>query len=502
MTLHGAGGGPGASWGTGPAPVPRIVVVGGGISGLAAAHRVLEVSAGRRQVDLILVEARDRLGGVISTERAGGFLIEGGADSFVTEKPWAAALCARLGLADRLVAPAGERRRTFVAARGRLAPLPDGFLLLAPARLGAFWCSPLVSWRGKLRAMMDLVLPPRRSERDESVAALVRRRLGAEVLERLVQPLLSAIYTVDPADVSARAAAPRFVEIERAHGSLIRGLRRGRAADRGRGADSGPRWSLFAAPAGGMADLVSALAQRLPASSVKLRRRATSLARSPGPRPWRVDLADGTALLADAVVLALPGPRAARLLAGVDASLAGALGAVPYHSSAVVTLAYARDAVRHPLDGLGFVVPQAERKAILACSFSSLKYPGRAPEGQVLFRVFVGGAHAAGALEREDGELAALVHAELAGWLGIGSAPGLTRVHRHASAMPQYRVGHADRVAAVRACAALHRGLELCGSAFDGLGIADCIHSGERAAEAALASAAAAGAGEAEAAPG
>jgi oxygen-dependent protoporphyrinogen oxidase len=458
--------------------------VGGGIAGLASAHRLVELtSAGRVQVEVILLEARDRLGGTIATERVDGYLIEGGPDSFLAEKPWALALCDRLALTDRLIPTQEAHRRTFVVHGGRLVPLPDGFLLLAPSRLGPVWRSPLLSWRGKLRVTMDLVLPRGQAAGDESVGAFVVRRLGREVLDRLVQPLVSGIHTADPLAVSLEATLPHFVEMERRYRSIIWALRR-RSAARGRGAvGSGPRWSLFLTLADGMEDLVAALARRLPAQVVKLRQRVTSLTRSSGPRMWRVDVADGTTLLADAVILATPAPRAARLVQELDPDLSRSLEAIPYASSATVTLAYRRADIRHALDGFGFVVPQAEGRAILACTFSSVKYPGRAPEGDVLLRAFLGGDRHPGLLDRDDAVLGAVAEREVSDLLGITAAPGLVRIHRHVTAMPQYLVGHLDRVSAIQARVAQHPGLALAGNAFHGVGIPDCIHSGEEAAE-------------------
>jgi protoporphyrinogen/coproporphyrinogen III oxidase len=467
----------------GRSEVPRIAVVGGGIAGLAAAHRLVELGAARRTpVEPILIEALDRLGGTIATEYADGYLIEGGPDAFLTEKPWAVDLCGRLGLGDRLILTQPGRRRTLVLRGHRLLPLPDGFQLLAPSRLIPLWRSPVLSWRGKLRATTDLLLPRRRSQDDESVGGFVVRRFGREVLERMVQPLVTAIYAADPSAVSLRATMPRFAEMERAEGSVIRALRRSASRREVHNA-SGPRWSLFAAPAGGMQELVVGLAERLPASSVKLRRRVTSLARAVGTRSWRVNLADGATLLVDGVILAVPGPRAARLLSGLDGALSDQLAAIRYHSSAVVTLGYERSAVRHRLDAFGFVVPRVEGRPILACSFSSLKFAGRAPDGSVLLRVFVGGEGAAAVLARDDVDLAGVTQQHLREILGISSPPGVVRVHRHVGAMPQYDVGHLEHVEAIRDRVARHPGLAVCGNALTGVGIPDCIHSGEQAAE-------------------
>lgn len=467
----------------GRSEVPRIAVVGGGITGLAAAHRLVELAASRRMmVEPILVEALDRLGGTISTEYAGGYLIEGGPDSFLTEKPWAVDLCTRLGLAGHLIPTHPRQRRTFVLQRGRLLPLPDGFQLIAPSRLMPLWRSPVLSWRGKLRATSELILPPRPSQEDESVGEFVARRFGKELLDRVVQPLVSGIYAADPSAVSLLATMPRFAEMERVQGSVIRALRRSAHQRELRGG-SGPRWSLFAAPAGGMQELVFAIAQRLPPSSVKLRRRVTSLAHAGGARSWRVNLADGATLLVDGVVLAVPAPRAARLVGGFDPALGDELTAIRYHSSAVVTLGYERASVRHALNGFGFVVPRTERRPILACSFSSLKFPGRAPDGSVLLRVFVGGYWAQDVLAQDDTALAGTTQRQLHDILGLSSPPVLVRVHRHPAAMPQYDVGHADRAEAIRRRVARHPGLAIAGNALSGVGIPDCIHSGEQTVE-------------------
>lgn len=465
----------------------RIAVVGGGIAGLAAAHRLVELSAAKSiPLDLILLEARNRLGGIVLTEHIDGFLIEGGPDSFLTEKPQALALCDRLGIADRLIPTRDTHRRTFVVHRGRLVPLPDGFLLLGPSRLFPVWRSPLLSWRGKVRLMMDLVLPRGPADGDESVGAFVARRFGAEVLDRLVQPLVSGIYTADPASVSLAATMPRFREMERRHRSITWALARSRA-HRGGAAGSGPRWGLFVAPADGMEALIASLARRLPPASVRLRRRVTAVTRSSGPRMWRVDLLDGTTILADGVILATPAHRTAREIAGLDPELGRLLEAIPYASSATVTLAYRRPDIRHALEGFGFVVPQAEGWPILACTFSSVKYPGRAPDDQVLLRAFLGGTAHRALLDRDDGALTAVAEQALGTLLGIQASPRLVRVHRHVAAMPQYLVGHPDRVAAIQARAARHAGLALAGSAYEGVGIPDCVRSGEAAAERVLA---------------
>lgn len=463
-----------------PATPRDIAVVGGGIAGLAAAHRVRERDPACR---VTLLEASDRLGGSIATERVQGFLIEAGADSFLTEKPWAMELARRLGLQDRLIRTRDAERRTFVVRDGKLLPLPEGFLMMAPTQLASFLTTGLFSPLGKLRMALDLVLPRRRATDDESLAGFVRRRLGREALERVAQPLVGGIYTADPARLSLAATMPRFIDMERRHRSVILAMRRqAKAASQN---DSGARWSLFASFVDGMQTLVDALARRLPEGSVRLGAQVTALTRTAEGR-WRLALAGGDAVESDHIVLTPPAFVVAEWLRAHDAVLADALAGIRYASSAIVTLAYAREQIRHPLDGFGFVVPAVEGRSIIAGSFSSVKYAGRAPAGQVLLRVFAGGVLAEHLATLPDAELVATARRELEELLGVQGAPSLVRVGRHRRAMPQYELGHLARVAAIEVAVGRLGGLALAGSAYRGVGVPDCIHSGERAVDALL----------------
>jgi len=459
------------------------VVVGGGITGLAAAHRATELARERGiMLDLTLIESRERLGGSIASERVDGFLVEAGPDSFLSEKPWALALCRRLGVEDRLVRTDDRFRKIFVWHRGRLHPLPDGFQLLAPTALLPFATSSLFSLPGKLRMALDLVLP-RGVADDESLGAFVRRRLGAEALERVAQPLVAGIYTADPDDLSLTATMPRFIELERKERSVILGLRRGlrRAPLPG---TSGARWSLFVTFAGGMEELVTALTGKLPAGAVVLKQRVSALQREGAG--WRVATAEGGRFEADRVILATEAHATARLTRYLDPALATLLEEIPYASAATVSLGYRRADVPHGLDGFGFVVPRTEGKALLAATFSSVKYPGRAPEGHVLIRGFLGGMLNSAILTEDDEALLARARAELREALGIAASPVLTRLHRWPASMPQYRVGHLARVETIERVSGALPGLSLAGAAYRGVGIADCVRSGEAAAEQAL----------------
>ena len=465
----------------------RIAVIGGGISGLAAAHRLVELSRSTgRTIDLRLLEGSRRLGGVIATERSGEFLIECGPDSFLSEKPAALQLCERLGLTDRLVGTREEFRRTYVVHRGRLHALPDGFLLMAPTRLWPLATSGLFSWPGKLRMALDLVLPRGIATPDESLASFVTRRLGREALERVAQPLVGGIYTADPQRLSLAATMPRFLEMERAQRSIIlamwRQRRRAAQAD-----GSGARWSLFLSFDGGLQCLIDRLAAALPEGVVQLGHPVRSLhlaqaaadSTASGAARWHSDAGDSY----DAVIIATPAHAAAALLRDVDAPLAAELGAIDYASSAIVTLAYRREDIPYPLDGFGFVVPHSEGRALLAGTFSSLKYPGRAPRDHVLVRSFLGGALRPELPALDDATLVSHVRRELAELLGIQIAPTLARVARWPASMPQYDVGHLDRVTRIRAHATTLPGLYLAGNAYGGVGIPDCIRSGEVAAQ-------------------
>ncbi|MFQ5876985.1 MAG: protoporphyrinogen oxidase [Acidobacteriota bacterium] len=457
----------------------RVVVVGGGIAGLSCAHRLAgRIDAAGRPIEITLLEAGERTGGVIQTERLDGFLIERGPDCFITEKPSALDLCRRVGLQDQVIGTNPDCRRSFVLRRGRLLRVPEGYQLMAPGRLLPFAASSILSPLGKLRAACDLILPRGPDRADESLASFVRRRFGEQVLERLAQPLVAGIYNADPETLSLRATMPRFLEMERSRRSLILALR---LADRRRGAGggvSGARYSLFATLRDGLQTLTDRLAGRLPAGSIRLGARALELARS--GRGWAVATASGETLAADAVVLAVPANASAPLLRTVDPELSSALASIPYGTSATVNLGYREADVPTPMRGFGFVVPRSEGLSLIACSFSSLKFPGRARDGTTLLRVFLGGPWT----ERSDPErLERAARDDLRRALGITAEPIVARTAVWYRAMAQYPVGHLDRVARIDARLDGLPGLALAGNGLRGVGIPDCIRSGEEAAE-------------------
>jgi len=450
----------------------EVVVVGGGIAGLAATLALHE--SGR---DVVLLEAGSRLGGVIRTETTGGFVVEAGPDAILAQKPEGLALCRTLGLGDRLVPTNPALRTVFVLHQGRLHPLPEGMMLAVPTRVLPFLRSRLFSWPGKLRMGMDLVLPVRERDEDESIASLLRRRFGEEAVERLGEPLMAGIHAGDPEQLSIQATFPRFVELERRHHSLIRGMWASRP--RGPAATRPAFYSLT----GGLGEMVEALRCRLPAHAVRLGARVKGLRREAGR--FAVKLADGSLLTTESVILAVPAPAAAPLLAEMSPEAGLLLQTVPFASSATVALGYRREDVAHPLDGYGMLVPRGEGLRTSACSFVSSKFPGRAPEGHVLLRAFLGGARDADLLELPDVELAALARREMQGILGLRGAPVLERVYRWPRATPQMTVGHLERMERLDRIVDGLPGLFLTGAGLHGTGLPDAIADGGRAARAA-----------------
>jgi protoporphyrinogen/coproporphyrinogen III oxidase len=462
----------------------RIIVVGGGIAGLAAAHRIIELNRQRSLgLEVILLEASPRLGGSIATEHIGDFIVEAGPDSFITEKPWALSLCERLGLTSRLVSTQPAHQKIYIVHNGRLEPLPEGFFLLAPTRFWPFVQTPLFSWGGKLRMAAEIFLPRGATNGDESLGAFVRRRFGAEALDRVAQPLIGGIYAADPDKLSLSATMPRFKEMERSRRSVILSMvsdQRRRARDREIG--SGARWSLFVTLAGGMQELVVAIANRLPKESIRLSYPATNVTYDETKRTWRVSAA-GEALDTDGLVLATPAFGTGDLLGLIGSDASKELKQIAYASSVTLSVAFRQKDFPRPLDSFGFVVPAVERRKIMACTFSSLKYPGRAPDGHVLLRVFIGGSLQAELFQDDDATMEKNVRAELSSLLGVRAAPLFSRIWRHPNSMPQYHIGHEARIERIEAQLSKFPNLALAGSAYHGVGIADCVRTGEEAAE-------------------
>ncbi|HJP57496.1 MAG TPA: protoporphyrinogen oxidase [Gemmatimonadales bacterium] len=452
----------------------RVAVVGGGISGLAAAEAVVR---SHPSVAVTVLEAAGRLGGVIRTEHSEGYVIEHGPDALLAAKPAAAELCARVGLAGRLHGTTTGIGRAYVLREGRLRRLPSGMSGLVPARPAALLLARGLSWPARLRAALEPLMPRGHPLREESVEHFVVRRLGRGMYEDVVEPLLSGIHAGDGGTLSLDAAFPQLRALEQRYGSLARGARRVR-----------PGGSGFVSLRGGLGELVHALSGALEATGrVSLRTGAEVRKVHASDSGARLELASGDRVDADAVVVATAAAPMGRLVAGLSAAAAALLAQVRSSSVSIVTLGFPATAVRRPLDASGYVVPRRDGRPVLACTWSSVKFPGRAPAGRALFRVFIGGAGRADAAGGDDASLIGIARAELGSTLGATGIPELVRVARWRDAMPQYAVGHAHRMSRVRAELAGLPWLALAGNMWDGVGISDCIRSGERAAAEVLA---------------
>ncbi|MFV0442999.1 MAG: protoporphyrinogen oxidase [Planctomycetaceae bacterium] len=457
----------------------RIVVIGGGISGLAAAHHVRELDP---DGELQVLEAGERLGGVLQTRQQDGALMEAAADGFLVDPDHAMSLCVRLGLGHELIGTDPLHRHAAVVYRGRLVPIPLGFMVMAPARIAPVLTTPLLSWRAKLRMALEYLIPAGGGADDESLAGFVRRRFGREVYERLVQPLLGGIYAANCEHLSLAAATPRFQQMEREHGSLIRAMRR-KARVAATEKAPGARYGQFAALRGGMGTLIQTLARRLPIGSIRTKSSVSTFEPIDQSR-WAlmVDGHEPERIVADGVIIATPAHQSAPLVSNSDPLLAEYLAAMPYNSCAVVSLVYARGQIADPLVGSGFVVPLVERRLILSGSFASLKYAGRAVDGSVLLWIFLGGGCHAGLMRLPSEELQELAHQEAAALLCIRGRPQSMWVARHELAMPEYRIGHLDLLSAIDARMERHPTLAVAGNAYRGVGLPHCIQGGEAAA--------------------
>jgi oxygen-dependent protoporphyrinogen oxidase len=478
---------------------PRhVVIVGGGICGLSAAF-YLERGARAAGLDVryTLVERDARLGGKLLTDTIGDFVVEAGPDSFITQKPWGVQLARDLGLEGQLIGTNERRRKTYVLVGGRPRPMPDGMLLVVPTKLAPFALSPVISPLGKLRMALDLVIPPRRDSADETLADFIRRRLGAEALDRLAEPLLSGIHNAEAERQSLLATFPRLRELEQQHGSLIRGMVAQRRAttdhrppttEGGEAVVVGPSSLVTRSPfvtlKGGVGVLAEALVRALGGRLI-VGQDAVALEHDPSAaRPYRVRLERGEVLEADAVILAAPSFAAAELVAPFRPDLAAGLQQIRYVTTGTVSLAYRKDEVGELLEGFGLVIPRTERRRINAVTISSSKFAHRAPSDGVLLRAFVGGSRNPGVPELDDAALLGLVRSELRDTLGVRAEPLWSRIYRWPRSNPQYDVGHIERVAALEALCP--DGLYLAGSAYRGVGIPDCARQGREAAASAL----------------
>ncbi len=470
----------------------RVVIIGGGITGLSAAYTLQrQVQALGAPVDFRLIEKDNRLGGKLLTDKVDGFVLEGGPDCFVAEKQSVFELSARLGITGRLLPSNEENKGTFVLSGGRLHALPEGLMLMVPTRIAPFLRSPLMSWSGKLRMCLDLVIPPRGGEADESLSSFVTRRLGREALDKIAEPLIGGIHAGDSEQMSLKASFPRFIQLERQYGSLIRAMLAARKKRPAEPTGASPRRTYFMSFAGGMGELPTTLAEHLDPQRILLGHRVTRLTKkapAPGPGGYVVEVEGREPIEADALIVATLANDAAGLLREVDEAASRRLGEISLASSATVSLAYRRSDITRRLEGFGFVIPRSEGRRIMAVTYSSSKWDHRVPsEEYALLRVFVGGALNQQLVTLDDADLISIVRQELEDILGLRARPLFTRIYRWVKGMSQYTLGHLERMAFIEERAARHPGLFLAGGSYRGVGVPDCINGGTRAAEAALA---------------
>lgn len=454
----------------------RIIVIGGGIAGLSAAYY-----AGKNIPDAIVtvIESDSHWGGKITTDRVpfddGQFIIEGGPDTFLAAKPWGVALCRELGLGERLHGTNPDKRNTYVLNKGRLLPLPEGLAMMIPSDVPSILRSRLISWYGKARMGFDFIQPAKNVAGDESLGAFISRRLGREAYENLIEPLMSGIYAGDGDQLSLASTFPYLRDLEAKYGGLARGALQMRKQSSGKSVQ-GSR-SAFLTPTTGLAEIVEALVENLESNGSDLRLSTKALRITSYRSRYQVELEDDHALEGDSVILAAPAFISGTLLASFDPELASALQRIPYASTATVSLAYRLSDVPRELDGYGYVIPRREGRKALACTWTSTKFPHRAPEGCALIRVFVG--RAGQDIPWHEKELLDLAKEELNLTLGITAQPHLSRVFLWEKAMPQYNLGHPEKLARIDAALEKHPGLALAGNGYRGIGIPDCIRSGE-----------------------
>ncbi len=454
----------------------RVVIVGGGITGLACAYRL------PKDVDVILLESSDRVGGNLVTERRDGFVIDGGPDSWVAAKPYATKLANDLGLESQLIGTRPETRRVYVAHKGKLRPLPEGLVLGIPSRIGPMVTTSLFSPLGKLRMGLEPFVRKKAASADESVEEFFVRRLGRQATERLAGPLLGGIFAGDPSKLSVRAAFPQLLQWEKEHGSLVLAMRASMKQARGKG-----KPSAFLSLENGIGSLPEALSSALGDRVRKNCRVARIDKRSEERAPWHVTLASGEVIAADRVVLAAPQPALADIVRTLDPDLSTEVDGIRVGSSATVFLAYRRDQIAHALDAVGFIVPRAEQRRVIASTWVSSKWPHRAPEGHALIRAFFGGIGHEDVLDASDADLVAIAREELPPLMGdLRGEPLFARVFRWTKASPQPNVGHLDRMKRIHERLRAHTGLFIAGNGYDGNGIPDCIKQGEAAALAAV----------------
>jgi oxygen-dependent protoporphyrinogen oxidase len=456
----------------------RVAIIGGGISGLSAAFALEQRRNSGTPLEYVLYESSLTFGGVLRTEHVDGCVVEAGPDSFLTEKPWAADLCRQVGLGQQLIGSNDAERKTYILVKGRLIPIPDGLMFMVPTKILPVVLSPLFSPATKLRISREWFHPPRKADADESVASLVGRHYGPEMVDYLADPLLAGVYGGEASQLSVRAVLPRFAEMESKYGSLGRAMLAARKK-MAQGPNP-PAPPLFTSLKEGMQSLAEIVLKRLPASSLRPSTPAQAL--QPQDGGWLVSAGYGADHF-DAVIVATPASAAAALLRAAQPDLASELASIAYSSSVTVALGFDHDVRASLPPGFGFLVPHSENKRMLAATFVHNKFPHRAPADRALIRCFLGGSRDAPILELPDEEILRLARAELRQILGLSAEPLFTRVYKWRASMAQYTVGHLDRLQRIERIRRQLPSLALAGNGYRGIGVPDCVRSGQEAAE-------------------
>jgi protoporphyrinogen/coproporphyrinogen III oxidase len=467
----------------------RIAIIGGGIAGLSAAYYLEKQRRAGAALEYVLFERADRLGGVLVTDHLDGCIVEAGPDSFITEKPWATTLARELGLGDQIIGSNDADRKTFIVVKNRLVELPDGLMFMVPTKIMPTMFSRLFSVKTKLRMALEFLHAPHKLECDESVAAMVERHFGQEMVDRLADPLLSGIYGGECRDLSVRAVLSRFVEMEQNYGSLTRAMlaARKRMASMSAGKAKPP---LFSSMKDGMQQLVDSLVDAVDGKSIRMGVEIAGVRYAESQQQageksgtWQVTTGEGSTEKFDAVILSTPAHVMGTLLAGAHPELASELGGIHYSSSITCNLIYDRRDLAGKDKGFGFLVPRSEKRRMLACTFVHNKFPHRAPADKGIVRAFLGGAADEQVLEWTDDQIISAVRRDLREIAGIDAEPRLVRLYRWRRCMAQPSPGHLERIARIEDLRKQLPGLALAGNAFHGIGVPDCVRTGMHAAE-------------------
>lgn len=467
----------------------KVVIIGGGITGLSAAYTLQQAQDAGEQVDYLLIEKDNRLGGKIITEKIEGFTVEGGPDCFLSEKPWIGQMAEKLGISDRLLSSNEASKRTYVFADGKLHKLPDGLMGLVPTKIVPFALSPLISWPGKIRMAFDFIIPQKKTDEDETLGSFVTRRLGKEALDKIAEPLIGGIHAGDPDQMSLKASFPRFIQMEEKYGSLIRAMLAGRKnMPKPKPPEPGKvQKTFFMTFVGGMGELTDKILENLDKSKIMTGKTVKNVEKTAEGK-YRVDIEGIDPIEADAVILAAPAHKAAEIVTTLDKELAENLAGIPLATSATVNLAFKRSDVNKSVEAFGFIVPISEKRKIKAATYSSTKWNHRTPNDEyVLIRAFVGGAKNQELVSQDDDKLLDMVLTELKDIIGLAARPVMTKIYRWDNGMPQYTIGHLERVANIDARVTANPGFYVVGGSYKGVGVGDCMNAGAQASGKALA---------------